>query len=152
MTDCILYTRHLPNCETHQLSIQSLLDEYPIINEPGWENTAKDDSKSVEYNEYIRYHNYDFAILYVLEHETFFPYFNNIIQKYFIENYDRLVKDIESKITLNGKIMKTFIWNHSVELDYVNLLTRYHAMYSKLKDKDFSNDTIYTPLTKEVNI
>ena len=66
------------------LSIQSLLNENPIINEPGWENYKKDDPKTIAYNEYIQFHNYEFAILYVLENENFFPYFNPIIQKYFV--------------------------------------------------------------------
>ena len=121
------------------LSIQSLLDEYPIINEPGWEETKNNDSKSIEYNEYITYHNYDFAVLYILEHEDFFPYFNKIIQKYFVENYERYIENIQSKILLDGNTMKTFIWNHSVKVNYTDLLDKFNNMYQNLKDIDFSD-------------
>lgn len=121
------------------LSIQSLLDEYPIINEPGWEETKNNDSKSIEYNEYITYHNYDFAVLYILEHEDFFPYFNKIIQKYFVENYERYIENIKSKILLDGNTMKTFIWNHSVKVNYTDLLDKFNNMYQNLKDIDFSD-------------
>ena len=114
------------------LSIQSLLNEQPIINEPGWENTSNDDDKAIQYNEYIKYHNYEFAILYILEHEDFFPYFNKIVQKYFVENYQRLIDNITAKKTLDGNIVKTFIWNHSVKLDYSSLLIKYQHMYNKL--------------------
>jgi len=121
------------------LSIQSLLSEQPIINEPGWENTTKDDQKSTEYNEYIRFHNYEFAILYVLEHENFFPYFNKIIQKYFVDNYERFIKDLTIKSQLDGNTVNTFIWNHSVKLNYIELISKYKEMYDKLKNIDFSD-------------
>ena len=132
------------------LSIQSLLNEQPIINEPGWENTTDNDKKSIEYNEYIKYNNYQFAILYILENENFFPYFNKIIQKYFIDNYERLIINISSKISLDGNIVKTFIWNHSVKLDYTALLMKYKDMYNKLKDNDYSNITPYNTLDVDI--
>lgn len=135
------------------LSIQSLLNEQPIINEPGWEETKNDDSKSIEYNEYIKYHNYEFAVLYILENEDFFPYFNKIIQKYFVDNYENYIKDIKSKIILDGNIVKTFIWNHSVKINYMDLLVKFNNMYEKLKNKDFSDvDQNFNIKTKNVDI
>lgn len=122
------------------LSIQSLMNENPIINEPGWENYKKDDPKSIKYNEYITFHNYEFAILHILENEDFFPYFNDIIQKYFVDNFERLKSKLESKIHLDGNIMQTFIWSKSVKLDYTSLLVKYQDLYNKLKDKKFDNN------------
>ena len=43
------------------LSIQSLMNENPIVNEPGHERKKITDPSSVQYIEYIRYHNYSFA-------------------------------------------------------------------------------------------
>ena len=38
------------------LSIQSLLGEYPIQNEPGFDQTKPDDQNSINYSNYIIYH------------------------------------------------------------------------------------------------
>ena len=121
------------------LSIQSLMNENPIINEPGWEDFKKDNLKSIAYNEYIAFNNYEFAILHVLENENFFPYFNNIIQKYFIDNYERLKIKLQSKINLDGNKVETFIWGKSVDINYSALLISYQELYNKIKDKDFSD-------------
>ena len=133
------------------LSIQSLLDEYPIVNEPGWEATKKDDEKSISYNEYIQYHNYEFAIIYILENENFFPHFNKIIQKYLVDNFDRIKTKLQSKLSLDGKIMNTFIWGKSVKINYTQLVQKLQVIYDKIKDNDFS-DTSSTNLKLNVDI
>ena len=115
------------------------MNENPITNEPGWESYKKDNCKSIEYNEYITFHNYEFAILHILEHEDFFPYFNEIIQKYFVDNFERLKEKLTSKINLDGNKVHTFIWGKSVEINYSSLLMKYQDLYNKIKDKDFSN-------------
>ena len=46
---------------------------------------------------------------------------------------------MESLNKLDGKIMKTFIWGHSVKVNYNELITKYKELYETLKDKDFSN-------------
>ena len=121
------------------LSIQSLMNENPINNEPGYENIKPNENKSIEYNEYITFHNYEFAILHILEHEDFFPYFNEIIQKYFVDNFERLKEKLTSKINLDGNKVHTFIWGKSVQINYSSLLMKYQDLYNKIKDKDFSN-------------
>lgn len=133
------------------LSIQSLLDEYPILNEPGWENTKKDDEKSKSYNEYIQFHNYEFTIIYVLENENFFPYFNKIIQKYLVDNFDRIKTKLQSKCSLDGKIMNTFIWGKTVKINYTQLIEKLQIIYDKIKDNDFS-ETSSTNLKLSVDI
>lgn len=55
------------NLRTVLLSIQSLLSEFPILNEPGYENTLPTDIKSINYNYYIVYHNYNLAIIDILK-------------------------------------------------------------------------------------
>ena len=35
--------------------------------------------------------------------------------------------------------MKTFIWNHSIKINYSELIGKYSSLYETLKDKDFSN-------------
>jgi ubiquitin-protein ligase len=120
------------------ISIQSLLDEYPILNEPNFENTKKNDPKSVEYNEYIRFNTYEFAILGMLEKEDHFSIFKNVIEKYFVENYDKIIEKLKSYQHLDGKVMKTFIWGHSVKINYKDLIIKFNKLYDKLSKKDFS--------------
>lgn len=121
------------------LSIQSLLDETPINNEPSYEQITKDDKRSIEYNEYIRFNTYSFAIYEMLTNNTNFPYFNDVIEKYFVENYDRIrSKLVELKI-LDGKVMKTFIWSRQVKIDYSELINKFDELHDKLKIKEFSD-------------
>jgi len=51
------------------LSIQSLLHDFPITNEPGFENTKSSDNISIQYNYYLTYYNYEIAILEILKNK-----------------------------------------------------------------------------------
>ena len=75
----------------------------------------------------------------MLDDESFFPYFNEVIQSYFVKNYEKLIKKLNKLKTLDGQIVKTFLWNRSVELDYENLIKKYEILYEKLKNRNFSN-------------
>ena len=121
------------------LSIQSLMSDQPIINEPQYENIGKNDKRSIDYNRYIEFYKYSFAIHDMLDDESFFPYFNEVIQSYFVKNYEKLIKKLNKLKTLDGQIVKTFLWNRSVELDYENLIKKYEILYEKLKNRNFSN-------------
>ena len=121
------------------LSIQSLMNDQPILNEPQYDNVGKNDKRSIDYNKYIEFHKYEFAIHDMLNDEEFFPYFNEVIQSYFIKNYDRLIAKLDKLKSMDGQIVKTFLWNRSVELDYVNLIEKYKKLYDKLKVKSFAN-------------
>jgi ubiquitin-conjugating enzyme E2 Z len=121
------------------LSIQSLLDETPINNEPSYEQITKDDKRSIEYNEYIRFNTYSFAIYEMLTNNTNFPFFNDVIEKYFVENYDRIRSKLVELKVLDGQIMKTFIWSRQVKIDYSELINKFDELHQKLKIKDFSD-------------
>ena len=121
------------------LSIQSLMNENPINNEPGYENIRPNENKSIEYNEYIRFNTYSFAIYEMLTDKQKYPYFTEVIEKYFVENFDRIRSKLSSLTHLDGKVMKTFIWNHSVSINYTDLITKYDNLYEILKNKKFSD-------------
>jgi ubiquitin-conjugating enzyme E2 Z len=53
------------------LSIQSLLQENPIVNEPGFEKIKITDDKAQNYNKYLTYYNFKLAIYDVLKHRKF---------------------------------------------------------------------------------
>ena len=120
------------------LSIQSLMNENPINNEPGYENIKPNENKSIEYNEYIRFNTYSFAIYEMLIDKEKFPYFTEVIERYFVNNYDRIRAKLSSLTHLDSKVMKTFIWNHSVTINYTDLITKYDKLYETLKNKKFS--------------
>lgn len=137
------------------LSIQSLLHENPIINEPGFEDVKIDEDRAFQYNEYIRYHTYNFAVYEMLSNKKQFPYFNDVIESYFIRNYEKIINNLEKYKHLDGKIMKTFIWNHSIQIDYKQLIEKFKSLYEKLKDNEYKKqDTSVHNFTvkKQLNI
>ena len=123
------------------LSIQSLLNENPINNEPSFEHINPDDPQSKQYNEYVRFHTYDFSIYQMLNNKKSFGniYFKNVIEHYFVTNYENIIKKLEKYKELDGQVMKTFIWGHQVTINYKDLIIKYNKLYQTLKDKDFSN-------------
>jgi hypothetical protein len=116
------------------------MDIHPMINEPSFENTKIDDPRAIEYNEYIRFHTHEFAMYEMLTNKDHFPYFQEVIEKYFVDNYERISKKLTELSKWDGKIMKTFIWGHSVKVNYSELLTKFQNLYEKLKDKKFSDE------------
>lgn len=121
------------------LSIQSLMNEEPITNEPQYENVGKNDKRSIDYNKYVEFHKYSFAIHDMLNDEDFFPYFNEVIQSYFIKNYEKILNKLNKLKSFDGKVVKTFIWSKNVELNYSELIEKFKILHEKLKNKNFSN-------------
>lgn len=118
------------------LSIQSLMNDNPMTNEPQYENVDKNDQRSIEYNNYIEFHKYSFAIYHVLEYEEFFPYFNNVIQNYFLKNYNKFIDKLNKLKHLDNTVSKTFIWGHSIQINYSELINKYQLLYEKLNNKN----------------
>ena len=85
-------------------SIRSLLGEYPIQNEPGFENVKPDDISSMEYNQYLLYHTYRLAIIDVLNNKfsTYSELFKNEIESEFKKNKQKLLEDLLSYESIYG--------------------------------------------------
>ena len=47
----------------------------------------------------------------MLNDEDFFPHFNEVIQSYFIKNYNKIMNKLDKLKSFDGTIAKTFIWN-----------------------------------------
>lgn len=88
------------------LSIRSLMGEYPIQNEPGFENTKPEHLSSVEYNLSLIYHTYNLAICDVLDKKfiSVSQYFEKEITQEFISNKKKLEEDILSYQQIYGKV------------------------------------------------
>jgi len=117
------------------LSIQSLLNDNPIQNEPGWENKNDNDVESINYKEYIRYNNYYYAMLHMLQDENFFPYFNDILKQYFLDNYEVIISNIQKLTKLDNKKVHTPIWNKEVTINYSGIIDDFNNLYNKLSQK-----------------
>ena len=106
------------------LNFQTLLHEYPIINEPMYNNLNVNDIKSTNYNMMLKYYNYKFAILEMYRKKNFYPFFNDIIKKHFKDNLQKNISNIEKlSKEYEGKYIKVYPWNHSdCTLNYKNLL------------------------------
>jgi len=115
------------NTRSILLNFQSLLHEYPIINEPMYNNLNVNDIKSINYNKILKYYNYKFAILEMLKKKDYYPFFNDIIEKHFNENYEKYLNELEElSKTVEGEYIKVYPWNNSsTTLEYKNLLQEY---------------------------
>ena len=115
------------NTRSILLNLQSLLHEYPIVNEPMYNKLDVNDNRSTNYNILLQYYNYKFAILEMYKKKDYYSFFNDIIEKHFNENYEKYINGIEelSKV-LDGKYIKVYPWNNSsTTLEYKNLLEEY---------------------------
>ena len=88
------------------LSIQSLLGEHPITNEPGYENTDPGDIKSMHYNYFLLYNTYKLAIINVVNNKfkKYSKYFKKEIKDSFKQNYQQLHTDLQSYLVTIGNI------------------------------------------------
>lgn len=111
------------------LSIQSLLHENPIVNEPGYEKNKIDSEKSQMYNKYLIYHTYKFAFYEVLKGRKF-------------TEWRKLFKD-EIKLILNNNLeyIKNEVQTYHLLLDGLTIPKVIYFMentnieFTDLKDK-----------------
>lgn len=136
------------NIKSVLLSIQSLLHEFPIQNEPGYESISNDDLISLNYNNYVTFYNYKIAIIQVLESLKskqpkikFVEKFKDDIIQEFKKNYKELYQNLQSyQITLGIVELKNkFIYfiKGSQELNFFILLEKFNKITTKfIKKKD----------------
>ena len=98
------------------LSIQSLLNENPLQNEPGFELEIGE--KSINYKKLINYYNVLYATLHKLDEiPVGFEYFKNIIEEKFKENIDFYDDFIEKNKEFDNKIIKSTIYSMTGKID-----------------------------------
>ena len=115
------------------LSIQSLMSEAPLKNEPGYENIKEDNIKSLQYTQYVQYNTYSIAIIMVLANKlnytvNLLEMFNKEIMENLKKNYINLQNDILSYAEILGTIPLGNIGYHvsMKELDFTKLCTDFH--------------------------
>ncbi len=115
-------------------SIVSLMGEYPIQNEPGFENTKPEHISSVEYNLSLIYHTYDLAICDVINGKFSFvsKHFEKAITDEFNANKKKLEEDLLSYQQIYGKVpvdkqiyfMKKEVLDFNLLVDKFNMINK----------------------------
>jgi len=113
-------------------SIRSLLGQYPIQNEPGFENTKPDDIKSMEYNQYLIYHTYRLAIVDVINNKSgyLYTYFKKEIEEEFNKNKSILHNDLLSyeNIYGNTEVENRIYFMKKSKLDFTELVKNFKVI------------------------
>ena len=115
------------NLKSVLLSIRSLMGEYPIQNEPGFDRIEPSDKISINYNHFIIYNTYKLAFISVLNSKftNISKYFKNEISLESKKNYKKMKNDLLSyNLSLNkikfGKII--YFLPTQTSLDFSKLL------------------------------
>ena len=114
------------------LSIQSLLNERPIQNEPGWEKERGDKSKN--YNDMLGFYNLKVALIQMIKDTPKgFEEFKDIMLKYFVQNFDKYRKFLEKRMELDGEVRNLRLFNMSAKLDYSKVSEEMLLLYSEFE-------------------
>ena len=116
------------------LAICSILNNEPLLNEPGISKNHKDFEK---YNTIITYKNYEVAMLHMLnchminEH---FSAFTQMMKAHFLEHYPKNVKRLQELAELYPKKeqIQTGVYNMTVILNYKKLLEKFTTFWEKV--------------------
>ena len=105
------------------LTLCSVLNKNPLLNEPGVNPSHPELEK---YNKIICFSNISIAICQMIDKELFPKFkvhFFPIVKKHFLENYESLLKDIDSYIEKNptSNHIHTGFYNLNVVIDYALL-------------------------------
>ena len=114
------------------ITLSAILNETPLLNEPGITIHHKDFNS---YNEIVEYKNVEVAILKYLD-KTNLPYifhsFYPIIINYFKNNYARIIDKLKDKT--NKQIYLSIYNNMSAYLDYAYLINKINLLYNDFKN------------------
>ena len=132
------------------LSIQSLLHEFPIVNEPGYEDYKSDNEKSILYNNYITFYNYQLAIIQIIESLDssksgkieHVDKFKKEIFEELQKNYQILNNNLKSyQITIGVQEMGKFMYfiRNKNTLDFLDLNNKFDNLIQKIQKKNEFN-------------
>jgi len=116
------------------LVLCTILNNKPLINEPGFTILHHDFNN---YNNIITFKNYDIAICSILEKKILnqkYTIFDNIINKYFIDNYHNIIDSVNNHLNkdYDNKILNTTTYNMSVHINYKTIINRLNNIYNSL--------------------
>jgi len=101
------------------LSLQSLLSENPLRNEPGYENELSTSQRNISYNMIVNFFNWSHAIIEMIKnpvHEGF----RETIKKEYIARYDKYVQMFKMKENFEPTLVKA-MYGMRMMVDYSTL-------------------------------
>lgn len=120
------------------LSIQSIMNENPLVNEPSYEVIKK--GYHDNYNYVVQHENFRTAIIHELTSPKGLPndykYFLPIMEKYFVDNYQSY---IDRCVTLDkefsGRTVTSSVYGMTIKCDYKSILKSLENAYKTLAPK-----------------
>lgn len=133
--------------KTVLLTLCSLLTNDSLLNEPGITTQHKDFDT---YNEIIRFKNFSVAVASMMRPESgvypapTFDMFKPIVEKHFVDTYERNITRLDSLIDLQNKRkikgqLSTTIYNMKVIIDYKKVKNQIKEAYSSIAKRDNTN-------------
>ncbi len=121
------------NPKTVAASMRSVMIEFPLENEPGWEK-IKDD-RQVAYAKLIKFFNIKWAVCEIVENTPKeFMCFRNDIVSNFLKNYSVYLKNLSEFEDLDGYNQTSPTYGFSIKYDYYDTLDRLKNLYDKLSN------------------
>lgn len=120
------------------ISIQSLMNEFPYHNEPGYEE-ERNPGDAIQYNEIIRHETIRVAVCDMVESclmDVFGPpALREAIEKAFPDYFDYYETVVKNKLHLSGMAMCDPFGDQRGVFQYTTLLTRLYNLRDRLKEK-----------------
>jgi ubiquitin-protein ligase len=128
------------NLKAILLALQTVLNENPLTNEPGFENTSRHHSDCyTNYNTIVRYHNYAFAILQMFAHiPRGFEMFQPLMREHFLANYSSIIEDLTRYHHLQNHKINTY-YGMSYVVNFPNLIPQMVSLYSLFNPEPTEN-------------
>ncbi len=145
--------------------LQTVLNDKPLLNEPGIKETHSDFNK---YNSIIQYESYNHCLYKQLNYNKpkyMFDKFGDIVMYYFLINYKTILKSIDNehlnikstyKYPPSPRVINTGIYTMKCKLDYSTLINNIKNLYIKLNTKKnielFNNTDKYRAMFKDIKL
>jgi len=123
------------------ISIQSLMNEKPYHNEPGYDKRERCKGDSKRYNEIIQHESLRVAVCEMLEGtQRCPPALKSKMKKLFLKYYESYCKIADVNMTSNGKKMKDPFGTNGGTFDYSSIKQRLEAIKRKIESEKEEND------------
>lgn len=118
------------------LSLQSLLNENPLHNEPGYETENGD--KCQKYNQILTYENFNIAILNYIKNPGSFDIFLPQMREMFVKNYSKIINNLNKYKNKNNQKIYSPVYNMNSVTSYKKITEGIEQLYlSFTKDSDY---------------
>ena len=114
------------------LVLCTTLNNEPLLNEPGVRKNHRDYDS---YHQIITYKNFRIAIVEMLKGTMVrrqFPLFSDIIKKNFVDNYNDIMKNLDTG-QIENITLRTSLYNMTVSINYEKVKEELNTLYQKLK-------------------